>query len=153
MLEWSQWRQMADVTVGLINTQGIHRGVADLLAVQLSQLDGLHDSAAGLRQELVAFVRLQESLVRPGERLPGSTEVLEPCFGKYKQLEKQHSRGGFTQLLPAFGAMRGELSEGLVPEAMRASRTLDVRRWVAEKLGHTLFAKRKQAYAGAIKAR
>ena|SRR5438105_10160272 len=71
---------------------------------------------------------------------------------EYKQqLEKQHSRGGFTQLLLGFGAMPADVTGELVLDAMRSSRTLDVRRWAADKLGVTLFARRKRAFAGATK--
>ena len=47
-----------------------------------------------LAAELVKFVREQASKAKPGERLPGSTEVLESCFGRFKTLEKRPSQGG-----------------------------------------------------------
>jgi hypothetical protein len=150
--EWSQWQQVVDATVLLINNHGIYRGVAEVLASRLSQLDALVSSARDLGEELVQFVRLQESQVRPGERLPGSTEVLESCFGKFKQLEKQHSRGGFTQLLLGFGAMLADVTTDVVRSAMQASKTLDVRRWAADTLGVTLFAQRKIAFASATES-
>jgi hypothetical protein len=149
--EWSQWQQVVDVTTGLVNDHGIYRGMADLLAQQLSQLDALVDSARDLSNELVRFVRSEEALLRPDERLPGSTEILESCFGKLKHLEKQHSRGGFTQLLLGFGAMLTEATTEIVSSALRSSPTACIRRWAAETLGLTLFAKRKLAYASATK--
>jgi hypothetical protein len=149
--QWSQWQQVIDVTVTRVNTRGIYRGAANLLARQLSQLDDLGDGARSLGKELTQFVRSQELLVRPGERLPGSTEVLESCFGKFKQLEKQHSRGGFTSLLLGFGAMLSQVTGGLVRQAMEASRTRDVRDWVAQTLGVTLLAQRRLAFASATK--
>lgn len=147
ILEWSQWQQVVDATVALINNHGIYQGVCDLLAGRLSQLPDCSDSARTLGNELIQFLHCQESLLRPGERLPGSTEVLESCFGKFKQLEKQHSRGGFTSLLLGFGAMLGNVSSELVQDALQASRTLDVQSWVADKLGVTVFAQRKLAFA------
>ena len=146
---WSQWQQVVDVAVPFVNAQGIARGAADRLARQFGQLDGLGDGARQLAAELTGFVRDQERLARPGERFPGSTEVLESCFGKFKQLEGQQSRGGFTQLLLGFGAMLSELVPETVRDALRASRTADVKAWAAERLGLTLFAQRKLAYASA----
>jgi hypothetical protein len=151
VIEWSQWQQVVDATVVMVNNQGIYRGVGDLLAGQLSQRDALGDSARRLGEELVGFLRSQESLLQPDERLPGSTEVLESCFGKFKQLEKQQSRGGFTQLLLGFGAMLSHVTRELVQVAMQASRTVDVRRWAADTLGVTLVAQRKLAFASATK--
>jgi hypothetical protein len=147
VIEWSQLQQVVDVTVTEVNCQGLYRGAATRLRKQLSQLDALGDSAAGLTKELVQFVSSQESQVRRGERFPGSTEILESGFGKYKQLEKQQSRGGFTQLLLGFGAMLTKATTDVVREAMKTSRTMDIRRWAAQTLGLTLFAQRKLAYA------
>ena len=140
---------MIDVTVALVNQQGIYHGAANLLATQLSQLDALGDSAQQLAGELVEFVRCQEAKARPEERFPGSTEVLESCFGKFKQLEKQQSRGGFTQLLLGFGALLARKAKTTVQESLERSRTADVRRWAAETLGATLFSKRRLAFASA----
>jgi hypothetical protein len=147
--EWSQLQQVSDVAVTLVNCQGVCRGVARALAGQYRQLDGLGAGARRLAAELVRFVRSGESKARPGERFPGSTEVLESCFGKFKQVERQQSRGGFTQLLLGFGAMLAELTTDTVRDALAASRTADVREWAARTLGVTLFAQRKQAFAGA----
>ena len=151
LTDWSQWQQMVDVTVRLVNCQGIYRGVARLLAKQFSQLDALGESATELAEQLVEFVRSQECRTRRGERFPGSTEVLESCFGKFKQLEKQQSRGGFTQLLLGFGALLSKVTTATVREAMQASRTADIRTWAKQTLGVTVFAQRKLAFVGATK--
>jgi hypothetical protein len=149
LTEWSQWQQVVGVVVPLVNRQGIYRGVTRLLTRQLAQMDALGDGARQLAAELTGFVRSQERLAGPGERFPGSTEVLESCLGKFKQLEKQQSRGGFTQLLLGFGSMLAELASGTVRDALQASRTADVKTWATERLGVTLFAQRKLAYASA----
>ena len=47
---------------------------------------------------VVEFLREYEEQLRPHERLPMSTEILESSFSLYKQLEKQHSKSGFTGL-------------------------------------------------------
>jgi hypothetical protein len=149
LTEWSQWQQVVGVVVPLVNGRGIYRGVTELLTRRLAQMDALGDSAKQLATELTGFVRSQERLAEPGERFPGSTEVLESCFGKLKQLEKQQSRGGFTQLLLGFGSMLANLASGTVRNALQASRTADVKAWATERLGVTLFAQRKLAYASA----
>jgi len=127
--------------------------VARLLEKQFGQLDALGSHAQQSAAELVEFVRSQESHARQGERFPGSTEILESCFGKFKSLEKQQSRGGFTQLLLGFGALLADLKTATVRKALEASRTIDVRNWAAHTLGITLFAQRKLAYASATKGR
>jgi hypothetical protein len=147
--DWSQWQQVVDVAVTLVNGHGIYKGITRLLTKQFSQLDALGDSARQLAGELAQFVELQERLVRRGERFPGSTEVLESCFGKFKQLEKQQSHGGFTQLLLGFGALLASVTTTSVQAAMQASRTVDVKNWAAQTLGLTLVAQRQLAFASA----
>jgi len=149
LVRWSQWQQVVDVAVALVNQQGIYHGAANLLATRFSQLDALGDSARQLAGELAEFVRCQEAKARPGERFPGSTEILESCFGKFKQLEKQQSRGGFTQLLLGFGAMLAQKAKTTVQQALERSRTSDIRRWAEGTLGATLFSKRRRAFASA----
>jgi hypothetical protein len=149
--QWLHWQQVVDVAVGLINSQGIYRGVARMLQKQLGQLDALEESSRQLAAELVQFVREQESQTKRGERFPGSTEVLESCLGKFKQLEKQQSRGGFTQLLLGFGALLVDVTTRLTQQALQSSRTADIVEWAAQNLGTTLFTQRRLAFAGATK--
>ena len=149
LTEWSQWQQVIDVGVTLVNRQGIYRGVSRSLARQFSHLDALNDSGKQLAAELVKFVRGHERLAGATERFPGGTEVLESCFGKFKQLEKQQSRGGFTQLVLGFGSLLAKLVPEKVCEALQGSAVEDVREWVSRHLGVTVFAQRKMAYASA----
>ncbi len=152
LAEWSQWQQVIDTAVGWINTRGIYRGVSAQLKRQLAELSGLGRSARELATRLSDFVAEQESQARPGERLAGSTEVLESCFGKFKHLEKQQSRGGFTQLLLGLGAQLARLTPQSVRDMLRSSRTQDVAQWARQNLGTTLFAQRKLAFAGATES-
>ncbi len=149
--DWSQWQQVVDVAVALANEHGVYRGAARVLAQQYWQLHALGDGAKQLAGQLVEFVQSQECRTRPGERFPGSTEVLESCFGKFKQLEKQQSRGGFTQLLLGFGGLLTKVTTATVGRAMHASRTADIRDWARQTLGVTVFAQRKLAFAGVTK--
>lgn len=150
--DWSQQQQVVNVAVQLINQEGIYRGVSHVMSEQLSHLDALGPRAAELAGELTHFVREQERPLGAEERVPGSTEVLESCFGKFKQLEKQQSRGGFTHLLLGFGAMLSRTTRSFVQEAMQRSGVADVKRWVSQTLGTTLFAQRKLAYASATES-
>jgi hypothetical protein len=146
LAEWRQWQTIMDVTVGLVSSEGLHAKTARLLSGRLRPLvrtAGGRDLAA----ELLKFVRGQASRSKPGERLPGSTEVLESCFGRFKALEKDQAKGGFTSLLLGFGMFLTEATIESVSDAMSRVPTKAVRDWCAEHLGKTLFSKRKEAFA------
>jgi hypothetical protein len=144
LAEWSEWQEVVNLTVAFVNRQGIYQGAAKELRAALSKRT--HASSRCLAEELVAFVAEQAGRTRLGERFPGSTEVLESCFGRFKQLEKQHARGGFTSLLLSFGAFLAETTTHAVKQAMDHSRTKQVLHWCQEHLGTTLFAQRKLAF-------
>src|ERR1019366_6057730 len=140
--EWSEWQQVVNITVKVVGRQGVCRGAAKALGKDLPR-KYTHSSSAKLAAELTAFVATQEKQTKRGERFPGSTEVLESCFGKMKQLEKQQARGGFTSLLVSFGALLAETTANAVNAALKNSGTKKVLDWCKQHLGTTLFAQRK----------
>jgi hypothetical protein len=144
--EWSEWQQVVNISVEFANRQGVYRGAAKELRQQLPRKLA-HSTTAALAKELVRFVATQAKQAKPGERFPGSTEVLESCFGKMKALEKQQSRGGFTSFMVSFGALLAETTAKAVDAALKHSGTQDVFQWCREHLGTTLFGQRKLAFA------
>jgi len=149
--EWSQWQQVVNIAVTYVDRQGISRTAAKGLYREMPR-PFAHASTETLMKELVCFVASQGKKTKRGERVPGSTEVLESCFGKMKQLEKQQSRGGFTTLVVSFGAMLSDTTSKVIKAALEHSGTKEVWQWCNEHLGTTLFAKRKIAFAeGATK--
>jgi hypothetical protein len=146
LAEWSEWQQLANLTVELVNRQGVYRGAAKKLWTELLRYQ-IHASSKLLAKELVVFVAKQASRMRSDERFPGSTEVLESCFGRFKQLEKQQARGGFTSLVLGFGALLAETTTEAIKKAMQHSRTKEIFTWCQEHLGTTLFGQRKLAFA------
>jgi len=146
MAEWSEWQQLANLTVELVNRQGVYRGAAKKLWTELLRYQ-VHASSKLLAKQLVVFVAKQASRMRSDERFPGSTEVLESCFGRFKQLEKQQARGGFTSLVLGFGALLAETTTEAIKKAMQHSRTKEIFTWCQEHLGTTLFGQRKLAFA------
>jgi len=146
--EWSQWQQVVNIAVAYVNHHGISRMSAKELYREMPR-PFAHVSTEALMKELVCFVAGQGKNTKRGERVPGSTEVLESCFGKMKHLEKQQSRGGFTTLLVSFGAMLAETTSKVIRAALEQSGTKEVWQWCQEHLGTTLFGKRKVAFASA----
>lgn len=143
---WSRMQAVIDTTVSYVTSHGLYRGIAEELKEEvLSPLS--HCARSDLvRHELISFVATESSKARPGERLPGSTEVLESCFGKLKYLEGEQSKSGFTGLLLSLGAIVSKTTQEVVTQAMTATRTRDVLQWCKDQIGETLQAKRQQAY-------
>jgi len=148
---WSACQAVVSASVTFINEQGLFRGASNQLAAKLKSLPNCEDSRA-VADRLLAFVRQSEEKLAEGQRLPMSTEILESSFGLFKQLERQHSKGGFTSLLAAFGA----LLKPATPESIRRDfariSVKQMRTWVTQNLKTTLASKRQTAYGEFAKA-
>jgi hypothetical protein len=142
---WHECQMAIDAGLKFINEQGLSRGAAERLR---AALDTTANSAASrqLADRLVAFVAAAEAELQPGERLPMSTEILESTFGLYKQLEGQHSKGGFTSLLACFAALLKPATEASVRRAFATVSVKRVREWTKANLGTTLTSKRLALY-------
>jgi len=151
LAQWRQWQAIMDTTVSFVALEGLHAKTARML---IKKLRPLAQTADGLRfaADLVKFVKGQAGKAKPDERLPGSTEVLESCFGRFKNLEKDQAKGGFTSLLLGFGTLFADVTIDKVKEAMQVVATSGIKEWCAQRLGQTLFSQRKEAFAMAASA-
>jgi hypothetical protein len=137
---WSACQAVVSVSVTFINQQGLFLGTANQLAKELQPLIACDDSRA-VADRLLEFVRQSEEKLGEDQRLPLSTEILESSFGLFKQLERQHSKGGFTSLLAAFGALlRPATPESIRRDFARVS-VKQMRSWVTCNLKTTLVSK------------
>ena len=128
-----------------INQQGLYRGASGDLRSAIGE-PLVHATSKEVAARLTAFVAEAEAPLREGERLPMSTEILESSFGLFKQLEGQHSKGGFTSLLASFPALLKPTTPDAVSEAFARVSHKAVKKWVKENLGSTLTSRRQAAY-------
>jgi hypothetical protein len=143
--DWLEMKQTIDVVLDFARTQGLYRGAAKDLRKRFRELP-LGRTAAQLRDHFTKFVAGQARRLKPGERIPFTSEVIESGFGKYKLVERDQSKGGFTGLLLALAACVAERTQEVVHEALQKTRTRDVIAWIKSKLGETVGSKRRIAY-------
>jgi len=143
--DWSEMQQMIDVTVDFVRCNGHYRGSAEDLRRSIMPLY-VNTPAQALRDELVAFVEGESQKAQKGERLPGSSEVLESAFGKFKEIEGNQSKGGFTALLLALPAILGGLTADTVRKALEFAKTQDITKWIRDHLGESHQSKRRATY-------
>ena len=153
ILRWNACQDVVSAALKFINEQGVFKGAARWLSASVrvwqrdvNKKDKVNAPSRLVLARLVKFVRDTEKQIPEGMRLPMSTEILESSFGQFKRLERQHSKGGFTGLVAAYGI----LFDPITPESIRRDfaqvKTKDMRAWVAKTLGSTLAAKRQTAY-------
>jgi hypothetical protein len=134
------------LAVTFVNEQGLFCGAADQLSRRFRSLE-LCGASQTVADGLLEFLRDHELKLQDGQRLPMSPEILESCFGLFKQLERQHSKGGFTSLLASFGALLQPATPESLRDAFGRVSVKQMRTWVSDNLGTTIPSKRKTAYA------
>lgn len=141
--EWSACQTVIDGALSFVRTYGVYRGAERELDQALPNVSG---AAAELRAELIAFGASEGAKARPNERLPGTTEPLESCFGKLKAIEDGQSQSGFTGLVLALGAMVSKHTPASVKAALEHVRVRDVVSWCRKMLGRSVQSRRREAY-------
>lgn len=147
---WNRCQEVMQASLRFINRHGVYHGAAAKLKDALEELRTTHppdcERSATLAAKLVTFVDAAESKLPAGDRAWLSTENLESLFGQYKQLEGQHSKGGFTSLIAAMPMLLTDWTPDKAREALCAVPVKAMTQWVAENLGTTLTSKRATAY-------
>jgi hypothetical protein len=144
---WQECQRIVSSSVTFANEQGLYDDASAALRNEIAAFTLVHEQSKQLAERLIGFVAEAEQQLQPGERLPMSTEILESSFSLYKQLERQHSKGGFTSLLPTFAALLRPTTPAAVSNAFAQVSNKDVKQWVSEHLGTTLTSLRRDTYA------
>lgn len=144
LAQWSELLAVAQSSEHYVRYQGFHRNAADKLREQLVPLT-TRPCSRRLQESVLEFVSEQGSQAEPGERLIGSSEVLESIIGKYKRLQGMHSKGGMTAMLLSIGAIVCHKTVDTIAQALGKVKTVEVGQWLRQQLGITIQAQRKLA--------
>ena len=146
--EWSRWESTIRCSVALIRTQGLSRGCETQLkaAFRARPSQERHQELEGVMLE---FARQQSAGLKAGERLIGSTEVLESVFGKLKTLERQESKSGLTGLVLSLGALLGTWTNSRLKAALDQTPVKHMESWLQELFPESVQSQRRLAFAEA----
>jgi hypothetical protein len=102
-------------------------------------------------EELVEHIRQEGAKAQEGERLLGSSEVIESVFGKFKWLERTQAQSGLTGLLLALPAIVSKTTKEVVGACLNTVPTKTVVAWCRKKIGLSVQAKRRLALPNGTK--
>jgi len=150
LASWNQCQKVIDESLRVINTMGLDEHMPKLVEQALDELNPSwrqdDSSAARIGVKLIAWIEHSASKLKTGERAWLSTEVLESLFGKFKQMERQHSKGGFTRLIAAIPTLCLQVTREQVRDAFGRIDSKATRKWMKDTLGKSLTARRNAAY-------
>jgi len=152
LAEWGALFAIIAAAESFVRHHGLYHEVHLELEQQLLPLPAQTERTQRVRRELVAFVAAQEAEAHPGERLLGSSEVIESVLGQLKRLEQDQSKSGFTGLLLGLSALVSTTTTAVIQKALETVPTKQVWAWCQKTLGPTVQAKRREAFASLGKA-
>lgn len=141
--EWSQWHEVIRMAVRQVRRHGIDRDTVAELRRPLEAME-LRASGRDLAEAMIGFIADQAWVARlGGERLIGSTEVLESLFGTFKGVQGQQSESGVTGLMLVLGALVWPWTPEEIEEALEATPWKAVESWVDDQIGVTVQSQRR----------
>ncbi len=145
---WRKLLQIATTTEKFIAYNGIQNGIDLNFSQELNALDlGQKDPVVNkFKDDVTAYICDENSKARPGERLLGSSAILESVFGAQKNIEKGQAKSGFTGLLLALPALLSKTTADIVHKAMELTPVKNVLEWSKENIGVSVQASRKKAF-------
>jgi hypothetical protein len=147
---WAEALRVIEVTEHYVRTEGIHLHAVSELRAQLKALGG-GPLSRRFRLTLLASLRQQVRSCRSGERLPGSSEIIESVIGQYKHLQGERSPHGLTAMVLSIAANVGERSAALVQTALEQISNSALFQWCRTHLGSSVQSHRKAAFSGHLK--
>jgi hypothetical protein len=139
---WSEMLALVEATEHYVRHEGSHAQAAVQLGAVLPQ--PTTPGARQLRKQLLEFVAQESTQAREGERLLGSSEVLESIIGKYKYLAGEHGHHGMTGTVLSLAALVGRHMVSTVQAAMHETTNQDVWAWCKTHLGSTVQSVRRR---------
>lgn len=150
LAQWNKCQEVIDLSLSVINLHGLDAQTEHLVERTLDQHNrnwrSEDCSATRIAVKLLDWIRDSFGKLPCNERVWLSTEILESLFGKFKQLERQHSKGGFTRLIAAIPTLCMRATRETVRKAFREVDSKATRKWITDSLGKTLTARRNAAY-------
>ena len=139
---WSSLMNVVESAVDFVRSVGIYRYCSIDLETAIEEC-GNDDRANRVRAELICFLEQQSLNAKPDEVLLGSSEVLESAIGKFKTLEQDQVKSGFTSMLLSFSAFLSKTTQDAIQTALQAVPTKKIHEWFKEKIAQSVQSQRK----------
>lgn len=132
---WTQWVLIAKHAREEIRYRGFGEGAEERLAKRLAPIQ-MTKASEDLVSTLLNFVSFESRKLLEGEKVIGSTEVIESLFGRFKRIKAgvYDKHGGIGRLILTMASRVGEISMEIVETALESIRTVDVNNWLSAHL-------------------
>jgi hypothetical protein len=146
--------ELACITRNLVREKGIYRHIADDFIIEFekaSPKEGWDVATFQVADQVYEFLEEQGNKIEKNRILLGSSEVIETFFGKYKSMQGNQTKAGFSGLVLAGLAHVGKIERSNVQDALETVTHTQVNDWVEEYVGVTVHAKRCKIFKKSTK--
>ncbi len=141
--EWNHLIRLVDSAVSFIKFSGIYHDCHIDLEEELP-MPSNSEWVERVREELLNFVKDQSVHAKGDERLLGSSELIESVFGKFKEMEGEQVKSGFTGMLLGIPASLSTTTREDIWEAIENTSTENVLEWHKKNIGESVQSQRKK---------
>jgi hypothetical protein len=141
--EWQSLIDVIDAAMTWVRRNGLYRDAEADLQARLLPL-ATTEATQQFIADIAGFIAEQAAALDAGERVPGTSEVLESLFGKGKRLEGQQSKGGFTALVLGIATSVVNPTNDYLKAALETIGVKHVTAWAKQHLGASLQSLRRQ---------
>ncbi len=137
--------ELASIARHIVRQKGIYQYIADDFAIEFenaSPEEGWDVATSKVGYQIYEFLKQQGEKIEKDRILIGSSEAIETFFGKYKSMQGNQTKAGFSGLVLAGLAHVGELDKSIVQAAIETVTHAQVNAWIAKYVGVTVHAKR-----------
>ncbi len=129
-----------------IKNKGLNNQSAAVFKEQSEKMNLSSELSKELVQGIIQHLETEGGNIPEGQTRPGTSDIIESVFGKYKLFASKVKLQGISKLILTIPAFTADMSQERIKEAFETVRSIDVRQWLDDNLGMSILAKRKQAF-------
>lgn len=96
-------------------------------------------------EKIIDYLESETSALSEDTKILGTSDVIESLFGKYKQISGTMGLRGIGKMILTIPAMISDITLETMKMAIENTRQSDVKQWIDENVGPSLYAMRKEA--------
>jgi len=145
ILEWRRILDMLDALKKEVKTNGFNFDTKDNFTKSVSSLDLKTPRLILIKKEIIEYI--EEECKNIDGVHPGCSDIIESVLGKYKNFSSKSPMKEVGKAVLTMPVFTSSVDYKEVKTAMESISANDVKQWLDDNIGESLFSKRKQAFS------
>jgi len=128
----------------ILKTKGLSKTTIRATEKILSEINIKNSRTDYLKAELMLYLKTTKAQIPKSTKMLCTSDIIESCFGKYKNYISENPMTGITNLSLCISAFTSQLDDEEVKKAMETINIQVLSNWSAENIGETNMSKRRR---------